>query len=46
MKQSGQQQKLDQIAKRINKRHNLGRQSAARAPNGLMLGPLFAPVAF
>ena len=31
MRLTGQQQELDQIAKRINKRHNLGRQSAASA---------------
>ena len=34
----------DQIAERIHKRHDLGGQAAARAPDGLTRSPPFAPV--
>ena len=43
---AGQKQELHQIAKRIDQRHDLGCQPAARAPYGLSLSPPFAPVAF
>lgn len=41
-----QQDEVDQIAQRVHQGDDLGRQAAARAPNGLALSPLFAPVAF
>ena len=42
----GQQQEANKVARRIHKRDNPGRQAAARAPNGMMPCPPFAPVAF
>ena len=44
MRLTGQQQKADQVAKRIDKGHDFCRQAAARAPDGLSLSPPFAPV--
>jgi len=41
-----QQKEPHQVAKRIDQCHDLGRQPAARAPDGLSLSPPFAPVAF
>ena len=41
-----QKQKAAQVAERIDHGHDLGRQSAARASDGLMLCPPFAPEAF
>lgn len=41
-----QQQEADQVAERIHQRHDLRRQPAARAPDGLSLSPPFEPVAF
>jgi hypothetical protein len=46
MRLTGQQQEADQIAERIHLRDDLGRQAAARAPDGLSASPPFAPVAF
>lgn len=46
MRLAGKQQEADQIAERIDQRDDLGRQAAARAPDGLSLSPPFAPVAF
>ena len=46
MRLTGQQQKADQVAKRIDQGHDFGRQAATREPNGLSLSPPFAPVAF
>jgi hypothetical protein len=40
------QHKAHQIAQRIDHGHNLGGQSAFRAPDGLILSPPLAPVAF
>ena len=39
-----EQDEARQIAQRIDKRHDLGRQSAARLADGLILSPPFAPV--
>jgi len=41
-----QQQELYKITKRVHQCHDFGGQPAARAPNGLILSPPFAPVAF
>ena len=41
-----QQDEVDQVAERIDQRDDLGGQPAARAPDGLVLRPPFAPVAF
>ena len=41
-----QQDEVHQIAQGIDYGHDLGRQSAARAPDGLILSPPFAPLAF
>ena len=41
-----QKQKAKQVPKRIDHADDLGRQPTARAPDGLMLSPPFAPDAF
>ena len=41
-----QENEIEQIPERIDQRHDLGGQSAARAPDGLSLSPPFAPLAF
>jgi hypothetical protein len=41
-----QQDEVDQVAERIDQRDDLRGQPAARAPDGLVLRPPFAPVAF
>jgi hypothetical protein len=43
---AGQEHEAHQVAQRIDQRDNLGGQSAARASDGLMLSPPFAPLAF
>lgn len=40
---TGQQTKVDEIAKRVRQRQYLGRDAAPRAPYGLALSPPFAP---
>ncbi len=40
-----QKQKAEQVAERIDHGHDPGRQPAARASDGLMLCPPFAPEA-
>jgi hypothetical protein len=40
------QDEAHQIAQGIDHGHNLGRQAAARAADGLILSPPFAPLAF
>src|ERR1700745_3055312 len=42
----GQQHKAHQVSQRVHQRDDFGRQSAARAPDGLILSPPFAPLAF
>ena len=42
----GQKQKAQHVAERIDQGHDLGRQPAAGASDGLMLSPPFAPEAF
>ena len=39
-----QQDEAYEIAQRINQSDDLGRQATARTPDGLILGPPFAPV--
>src|ERR1700757_2514485 len=39
-----QEYKASKIAERIDQRHNLGRQPAARVADGLIVSPPFAPV--
>jgi hypothetical protein len=46
MRLSRQKQEAHEIAERINQCHDFSCQAAARAPDGLMLSPPFAPVAF
>lgn len=41
-----QENKVEQVSKRIDQRHDLGGQSAARAPDGLSVSPPLAPLAF
>jgi lysophospholipase L1-like esterase len=41
---AGQQDKAREIAQRIDQHHNLGRQPAAGAADGLIASPPFAPV--
>src|SRR3954471_4736991 len=43
---TGQQKEAHQSAESVDKGDNLGRQPAARAANGLGLGPPLAPLAF
>ena len=43
---SWQQQEANEIAYRVYQGHDLCAQTAARAANGLMLSPPFAPDAF
>ena len=43
---SGQKLEAHEVAECINQCHDLGRQPAARASDGLSLSPPFAPVAF
>ena len=43
---AGQENKAGKIAERIDKGHDLGRQSTSRPPDGLSESPPFAPVAF
>ncbi len=43
---SRQKQKPEQVTERIDQGHDLGRQSAARASDSLVLSPPFAPEAF
>jgi hypothetical protein len=40
------QDKAHQVAKCIDQRHDFGCQAAFRAPDGLILSPPLAPVAF
>jgi hypothetical protein len=42
---SRKQDKPHESAKRIDQSDDLGRQAAARTPDGLILSPPFAPVA-
>lgn len=41
-----QQDEAHQVAQRVDPRHDLGRQSAARSADGLILSPPLAPVPF
>jgi hypothetical protein len=41
-----QQDEIDQVPQCVDQGDDLGGQATARAPNGLALGPPFAPVAF
>jgi hypothetical protein len=41
---AAQEHKASKIAERIDQRHNLGRQPAARVADGLIVSPPFAPV--
>jgi len=41
---TGQEHKASEITERIDERHNLGRQPAARVADGLIVSPPFAPV--
>ena len=41
---AGQKHEANQIAERVDQGHDLGRQAAARAADGLILSPPFAPV--
>src|SRR5215212_3255071 len=43
---AGQQDEAHQVAEGIDEGDDLGRQTAARAANGLVPGPPFAPLAF
>ena len=43
---AGQENKVGKVAERIDQSNDLGGQSAARAPDGLILSPPFAPLAF
>ncbi len=43
---AGQEHEARQIAQGIDQRYDLGRQTAFRAPDGLMASPPFAPLAF
>jgi hypothetical protein len=43
---TGQENEVGQVSERVDHRHDLGGQSAARVPDGLILGPPFAPLAF
>ena len=43
MSLSGQQAKIDKVAERIGQGHDLGRNTTARASDGLALSPPFAP---
>ena len=41
-----QKKKIKQVPQGVDERHDLGRQSAPRASDGLMLSPPFEPLAF
>src|SRR5260370_38608236 len=41
---SRQEHETCKVAQRIDQRHDLGRQTAARASDGLILSPPFAPI--
>ena len=43
---TGQKNEVGQVSERIDQSNDLGGQSAARAPNGLILSPPLAPLAF
>src|ERR1700757_4312779 len=43
---AGQQHKAHQVSQRVHQLDDFGRQSAARAPDGLILSPPFVPLAF
>ena len=43
---AGQEDEANQIAQGINQGDDLGGQTAARPPDGLILSPPFAPLAF
>jgi hypothetical protein len=43
---AGQEHEPSQIAQGVDQRHDFGRQTAFRAPDGLMESPPFAPLAF
>lgn len=43
---TGQENEVGQVSERVDQSNDLSGQSAARAPNGLMLSPPFAPLAF
>ena len=43
---AGQENEVGQISERVDQSNDLGGQSAARAPNGLILSPPLAPLAF
>jgi hypothetical protein len=46
MSLTGQKYEVDQVTERVDQSNDLGGQSAARAPDGLILSPPFAPLAF
>lgn len=46
MRLPGQKKKIKQVPQGVDERHDLGRQSAPRASDGLMLSPPFEPLAF
>jgi hypothetical protein len=41
-----QEHEAHEVSQRIDQRDDLGRQPAARATDGLMVSPPFAPLAF
>ncbi len=43
---SGQKKETHKVSERIDQRDNLRRQPATRTPDGVILSPPFAPVAF
>ena len=43
---TGQENEVGQVSERVDQSNDLGGQSAARAPDGLILSPPFAPLAF
>jgi hypothetical protein len=43
---AGQQHKADQASQGVNQGNNLGRQASSGTPDGLILSPPFAPLAF
>ena len=46
MSLAGQKYEVDQVSKHVDQSNDLGSQSPARAPDGLILSPPFAPLAF
>ena len=43
---AGQKNEVGQVSERVDQSNDLGGQSATRAPDGLILSPPFAPLAF